>query len=216
MQRAVAVVTIVLAFAAVAKADHPCDGIWEQKILDRGQWISGGLFEFVSAPESRPRMNIIVQSLDPTLIKSHGLSNVRIVDDVWTFDSDWGRHGIGNFQLKRQSADQYVGHVYQDRQELGANEWNRVAILSQRDVYAGGGNTVTTYNGKNRLIISHTFDSVRGAFVASSSVRDNNGHNTLKCVIMQSENSKTKVPLTVHWSLPLGANAKPPSDFWLD
>jgi len=138
------------------------------------------------------------------------------VDDVWTFDSDWGRHGIGNFQLKRQSADQYVGHVFQERQQLGATDWKRVAILSQRDVYAGGDKTVTTYKGKHRIIVAHTFDAVRGAFVASSSVRDDNGHTTLKCVIIQSEHNKAKAPLTIHWSLPLANDAKPPTDYWLD
>jgi hypothetical protein len=216
MRHVFAVIAVVLSFVAFAQAEHPLDGIWEQHLLDRGQWISGGLFEFASSPDSRPRMNIIPQFLDPALIKSHGLSNVRSVDDVWTFDSDWGRHGIGNFQLKRQSADQYVGHVFQDRQPPTANDWKRVAILSQRDVYAGGGKTVTTYKGKDQIIVAHTFEAVRGAFVASSSVRNDNGHNTLKCVILQSEHNNSKAPLTIHWSLPLGNDAKPPTDYSLD
>lgn len=205
----VALASLVLVLGATpASANDKLVGVWEQKILSGGQWESGGLYEFEVQPGGKPRMNIIAQPLRPTLINSRGLSNVRVVGDVWTFDSDWGRNGVGSFQLERDSEGRFIGHAYRRQQKLDLNEWVRVGTLLKRDVYAHGGKTVTTYRAKNRLIVTHTTKAPRGSFVASTTTKRDGDTTTLKCVIVEPQGSKETSRVTVHWSVPVSGNAK--------
>lgn len=139
--------------ATAAVQTHELEGIWEQRFLYLGRW-QGMLQSEVTLQDRKLSMNVLKQNSDPNLIPSLGISNVRHVVDIWTFDSDWGSYGTGNFVLKKQSNDNFAGYAFKDGVEHGANEWTRVAKLITRHQKTSNGRSVNVYESDDEYVIT--------------------------------------------------------------
>jgi hypothetical protein len=123
-------------------ASHPLTGIWQQKMLSAGTWQDGGIEEVTTKGD---QLRMLPLSHIPTMINSRGISNVQHILDIWTFDSDWGDYGIGNFQLTRETDDRYVGYAYQGGVRLNANVWTRIATPAIQRLATENGHVVDVF-----------------------------------------------------------------------
>ena len=137
---------------------HALAGIWEQRFIYDGRWQTVLSAELVSRG-SRLSMPVLDQRVDGRLINSRGIFNVKHVLEIWTFDSDWGPSGTGNFVLRQQSIDRYTGHAYLDGRDVGINEWVRVAKLVETGRRVGNDDSVNIYESNDELIVTLNGDS---------------------------------------------------------
>lgn len=174
------------------------EGIWEQRFIYQGRW-QGMLQSEVTLSDNKLSMNVLKQNSDPTIIQSRGISNVRKVVDIWTFDSDWGVYGTGNFVLKQQSKDQFVGYAYKDGMERGANEWIRVANLIARRQKTSNGSLVNIYESKDAYIFTLVNDSATET--AKEPVGFDYQHPKL-VLRLRSNNGDSRLFSTPSWTIP--------------
>lgn len=182
-------------------AAHPLEGIWEQRLFADNHWYSGGLFEVV-ADDDKLSMQVISTPLDPDLIPSEGLSNVRYQQGRWSFNSDWGDYGIANFQLQRETDNAYVGHAYLNGEQRSPNKWFRIGTLQAKELQAGREATVRQYSAGDKIMVTHTFGIGARGFIASTSSRSDGNLVLLKSVVVEPRRQGAgRQNLTAHWVL---------------
>lgn len=187
--------------ATAAVQTHELEGIWEQRFVHQGRW-QVMLQSEVILQDGSLSMNVLNQKSGPTLIPSLGISNVRHVVDTWTFDSDWGSYGTGNFVLKQQSKDNFTGYAFQDGVERGANEWIRVANLMARHQKTSNGRLVNIYESNEAYVI--TLVNVSATKAANEPVGFDYQHPKLVLRLQRNSGEPTEPRLfsTSSWTIP--------------
>lgn len=131
---------------------YPLEGIWEQRFAFKGRWT--GVIKVEVTHNGDSYSMVLADRLeDDGLISSLGISNVNHVIDTWTFDSNWGSYGIGNFVLQRQSDDRYAGYSYQDGLQLTVNEWVRIAKPLEGEWTTGNKESIKVYESATSWLI---------------------------------------------------------------
>lgn len=187
--------------ATAAVQTHELEGIWEQRFVYRGRW-QGMLQSEVTLKDGKLFMNVLNQTTDPSLIPSQGISNVKHVVDIWTFDSDWGNYGTGNFVLKQQSKDNYSGYAFKDGAEHGANEWIRVANVVALRKKASNGRYVNIYESNDSFMVTLVSASESGGEFQSAGCDYQHPKLVLKLQGNSKKPSESTLSTTSSWTIP--------------
>jgi hypothetical protein len=114
--------------AVASDASFTLLGKWEQWMYNPVEkaWFSGGIYR-VTIRQQRLAMSIINNSdVDPEVINSQGLINLKYADGLWSFQSQLETGELLDFRLLCVDADTFSGHCYRDGVAGLANTWQRV------------------------------------------------------------------------------------------
>ena len=115
------VVLVMLPCGAHAQAERTT-GDWQQFVLDNDVWLMLGTYRVEKAGEQY-RMAPVSQTKGPNITNSKGLSDVQFSGEDWTFRSDWGNQGVGQFRLRRAAQGVYLGWSYLREEKHNFNMW---------------------------------------------------------------------------------------------
>lgn len=102
-------------------------GTWQQFLFDpaNSKWEYLGTF-VVARMDSAYTMSAREQREDPRLLNSIGIFDVRSDGTSWSFNSNWGRGMVGNFQLQKVSSTSFEGTISVDNRVVGRTKWVRI------------------------------------------------------------------------------------------
>lgn len=99
-------------------------GIWQQESNLGPGWNEVGKCRVLMESDGQLQMNAL--SYGKNVIRSRGITNIRVSGDSWTFNSDWGNGDIAKFELKRVSKGFYEGAVYLNGKLRAEDRWRRI------------------------------------------------------------------------------------------
>lgn len=110
------------------------EGLWKQYMMIEEDWIYGGTFIVTEENgvyamdyyEEIAERQVASDSYIADTINSRGLFDITFDNNVWTFKSDWGNTGIGEFRLMPRYPDIFEGYSYLDGQRRTFNRWEKV------------------------------------------------------------------------------------------
>jgi len=111
------------------EALHPVDlsGTWIQYFRNGDSWVELGRFLLSRDQNSKWSMQSLSSS-EAAVTPPVQITNIAVEDSQWSFDSDWGEHGVAKFELSRTSEHEFRGWPYLKGKKLNQeNRWLRIS-----------------------------------------------------------------------------------------
>lgn len=104
---------------------HELIGTWRQEADIGSGWSEVGKFRVSQDLDGVLYMDALTYGTN--MIRSQGITNIKLSENMWTFKSDWGSGDVAEFRLKKQRTNLFEGAAYLRGRLHAKNRWTRIS-----------------------------------------------------------------------------------------